>query len=99
MFLTLWSFPQIAVFKKWTNILYLFLLHIIAFNTNTCSRLYTHKRWKTLSDQALSFKTFGIAVEPPYVSMDKIPDLAELDLLYIDSRCSENDIKIHIKHQ
>ena len=48
-------------------------------NTAQRSRLHSHDRWTTLYQQTESFKTFGIAVEPPYVSMDEIPDLAELN--------------------
>ena len=48
-------------------------------NTAQRSRPHSHDRWTTLYQQTDSFKTFGIAVEPPYVSMDEIPDLAELN--------------------
>jgi hypothetical protein len=48
-------------------------------NNTTRSRPYPHERWKTLYDQAISFQTFCISVEPPHVSMDGIPALAELD--------------------
>ena len=38
-----------------------------------------HERWKTLYEQSISFQTFGIPVEPPYIDMDSIPTIAELD--------------------
>ena len=43
------------------------------------SRPSPHERWKTLYEQSISFQTFGIPVEPPYIDMDSIPAIAELD--------------------
>ena len=48
-------------------------------NNMPCSRPSPHERWKTLYEQSISFQTFGIPVEPPYVDMDSIPAIAELD--------------------
>ena len=43
------------------------------------SRPSPHERWRTLYEQSISFQTFGIPVEPPYIDMDSIPAIAELD--------------------
>lgn len=43
------------------------------------SRPSPHERWRTLYEQSISFQTFGIPVEPPYIDMDSIPAIAELN--------------------